>query len=125
MVLRNPGLLTTKPELANMSTEATMFLSYIVAITRPFPYVILGSILFLLLTGIKFWEEERRKQNNKDYYYYYAQKKKMKKGSQKKKQKLYNTYRGEGRKKNCVQKTKNQKVIPNCCTWHNAWCILL
>lgn len=54
MVVRNPGLLAVPPVLAAEPAEASMALSYVVAITRPLPKIILcGGILAILTAGFR------------------------------------------------------------------------
>jgi hypothetical protein len=50
MVGRNPGLLGIRPEQTD-NAEASMFFSYVVAVTRPLPKVIGALGLLAILTG--------------------------------------------------------------------------
>jgi hypothetical protein len=54
MVQRNPGLLGVPPILAAEPAEATMALSYLVAVTRPLPKIIaIGGILAIATAGLR------------------------------------------------------------------------
>jgi len=53
MVGRNPGLLGVKPFTAKEPAEASMFFSYIIAVTRPLPKIIaVGLILSIVTAGL-------------------------------------------------------------------------
>jgi hypothetical protein len=53
MVYRNPGLLAVSPTLAKEPAEASMALSYVVAVTRPLPkFIAAGGILAILSAGL-------------------------------------------------------------------------
>lgn len=51
MVRRNPGLLGVNPILAREPAEASMALSYVVAITRPLPKLIAAGLLLSIATA--------------------------------------------------------------------------
>jgi len=54
MVGRNPGLLGVLPMQAREPAEASMFLSYVVAVTRPLPQIaVVGGLLAILTAGIR------------------------------------------------------------------------
>lgn len=54
MVRRNPGLLGVNPILAKEPAEASMALSYLVAVTRPLPKLIaVGGLLAIATAGIR------------------------------------------------------------------------
>lgn len=51
MVRRNPGLLGVNPILAREPAEASMALSYVVAVTRPLPKLIAAGLLLSIATA--------------------------------------------------------------------------
>eukprot|EP00580_Thalassiosira_gravida_P000251 CAMPEP_0201605788 /NCGR_PEP_ID=MMETSP0492-20130828/5485_1 /ASSEMBLY_ACC=CAM_ASM_000837 /TAXON_ID=420259 /ORGANISM="Thalassiosira gravida, Strain GMp14c1" /LENGTH=191 /DNA_ID=CAMNT_0048070103 /DNA_START=44 /DNA_END=619 /DNA_ORIENTATION=+ len=54
MVGRNPGLLSVSPMQAREPAEASMFFSYVVAVTRPLPQIaVVGGLLAILTAGIR------------------------------------------------------------------------
>lgn len=54
MVRRNPGLLGISPSEASKPAEASMALSYVVAVTRPLPKIVaVGGLLAILTAGMR------------------------------------------------------------------------